>query len=112
PTHRIENAMNEARVKIDEFKPIEMQIHSILSAIKDKIPIKLETREIAVKIPSHFAPKCFSALKNFKIIKQDWHTDGSFLAVLEIPAGLQEELEDLLNQLTKGDVDIRIISKK
>ncbi|MBI5872459.1 ribosome assembly factor SBDS, partial [archaeon] len=43
---------------------------------------------------------------------QDWHTDGSFLAVLEIPAGLQEELENSLNNLTRGNVDIRVISKR
>lgn len=112
PPQRIENAMNEARVKIDEFKPVETQIYDILTAIKDRIPIKLETREVAVKIPSQFAPKCYPALKQYKMLRQDWHTDGSFLAVLELPAGLQEELENLLNQLTKGEVDIRILSKK
>ena len=32
--------------------------------------------------------------------------------MLELPAGMQEALENELNKLTRGDVDIKILNKK
>ena len=42
PAVRIENAMNEAKVKIDAFKSVDEQVQIALKAIKVLIPIKFE----------------------------------------------------------------------
>jgi len=47
-----------------------------------------------------------------KIVKEDWKSNGNLVAIFEIPAGIQEEIENDLNKLTKGDVDIKILNKK
>ena len=43
---------------------------------------------------------------------EDWGNDGSLNATLEIPAGMQEELELALNNMTKGNVYIKIVRSK
>ena len=42
PAQRIENAMNEAKVKIDAFKSVDEQVQIALKGIKPLIPIKFE----------------------------------------------------------------------
>ena len=112
PPQRIEAAMEQAKVRIDEFKPADQQIESILSAIKAIIPIKFETREYAVKISSQFAAKCFGILKQYKLLREEWQNDGSLIALVELPAGISEEFEGKLNSATSGDVEFKIVSKK
>ena len=54
PALRIENAIEEAKVKIDEYKTAEEQVEDILKKLRTIIPIKFEKREIAVKIPAQY----------------------------------------------------------
>lgn len=113
PPDRIERALEEAKIKIDEFKKAEEQIHEIVSKLSRVLPIKFEIWEIAVKIPANFAAQSYGILKEFGDIKKDeWQNDGSLIATLEIPAGMQEDFEDKLNKLTHGEMDIRILNKK
>ncbi len=112
PQQRIENAMAEARVKV-ENKPAEQQVKDVIDKIKKVLPIKYEIREILVKIPQQFAGKSFSVLKHYgKFLNEKWLEDGSLSAALEIPAGLQEDLEVDLNRLTKGNVEVVVTRKK
>ncbi len=112
PPSRIEAAMEQAKVRIDEFKPADQQIEPILSAIKAIIPIKFETREYAVKIPANFAAKSFGILKQYKLLKEEWQNDGSLIALVELPAGISEEFEGKLNSITSGDIEFKIVNKK
>ncbi|MBL7147862.1 MAG: ribosome assembly factor SBDS [Nanoarchaeota archaeon] len=111
PITRIEIAMHDAKVKIDEFKSAEEQIKDVIDKLRPIIPIKYEVREIAVKIPAQYSGKSFSVLKRYgKMLKEEWGNDGSLLVALEIPGGLQMELIDKLNDLTKGSVDVKIMN--
>jgi ribosome maturation protein SDO1 len=113
PVTRIENAFEEAKVKIDEFKTAENQIQEIIKQLRVVLPIKFEIKELAVKIPSQYAAKAYSAVSQFgKITKDDWQNDGSWMVVVEIPAGLQNDFMDKLNSMTHGSVDIKILSSK
>ena len=47
-----------------------------------------------------------------KVLQEDYKNDGSLQAVVEIPAGMQEELMDKLNSLTHGSVIVDILKKK
>ena len=51
PAMRIENAMNEAKVKVDAFKSVDEQVQIALKAIKVLIPIKFEKVKMAVEMP-------------------------------------------------------------
>ncbi|MBI5798055.1 ribosome assembly factor SBDS [Candidatus Woesearchaeota archaeon] len=113
PPQRIEMLMEEAKVKIDEFATVEAQVQNVLHLLRPIVPIKIETREIEVSIPAKYAGPSFSSLKRLaKIVKEGWQDDGSLLAVIEIPAGIQEEIENELNRITKGEVELRILNKK
>jgi len=113
PPNRIEAALEEAKIKIDEFKKAEEQVKDIIKEINRVLPIRYEIRDVEVRIPAKFAGKCYSILKQFgTMLKDEWQNDGSLLAVLEIPAGLTSDLFDKLNSLTHGEVESKIINVK
>lgn len=113
PPARIERAMEEAKVRIDEFKSAEGQVQDVLAKLRPLIPLRFETREIAVRIPSSCAAKSYLTLKNYgKLSRVEWQNDGSLVAVVEIPAGIQEEFFNELNKLSRGEVETKILSKK
>lgn len=109
PPQRIETAMEEAKVHIDPFKPVDMQINDVLKALKSIIPIKFEKVKIAVKLSAENYAKAFSDIKNIgEILKEEWQKDGSWIGVVEIPAGMQIEFLEKINTKTKGNVETRI----
>ncbi|MBU5557977.1 MAG: ribosome assembly factor SBDS [Candidatus Aenigmarchaeota archaeon] len=113
PAERILRAMEQAKVHIDPEKPAEQQIEAVLKAIAPIIPIKFERATIAVKIPAEYAPRVAGIIRNFGTpSREEWAGDGSYMAVLEMPAGLQTELYDKLNALTKGSAQVKLIKRE
>ena len=113
PASRIEMLLEEAKFKVDEFKAAELQLHDALKKIAPLAPVRMETRELEIRIPAQEAVKSFHALKSYgKLLKEDWLNDGSLLAVIEIAAGLQPNLEDELNKVTKGNSEIKAVKKR
>ena len=111
PPQRIENAMNEASVHIDENKSAEEQIEAVLEKLRPIIPIKFEVLEVEVHIPAQYAGQAFPLLKKYKLIKDQWESDGSLRAVVEIPGGIQDELYASLNKLTQGNAESKVLKK-
>lgn len=110
---RIKMVMEDARIKVDEYQKPEAQVEMIVKKLAEHLPIKLETREISVKIPAQYAGGAYHVLSQIgQIKKEDWLSDGSMLAIIKIPAGLQEKLENEVNRLSHGEADIKILSKK
>ncbi len=110
PPQRIENAMNEARVHIDPFKPVEAQVKDVMDAIKPLIPIRLEKTTIAVKLSADNYGKVYKDITDFGVIKkEEWTGGGFWIGLVEIPAGMQGDFFDRLNNKTHGDVETRIV---
>ncbi|MCD6477997.1 MAG: ribosome assembly factor SBDS [Candidatus Aenigmarchaeota archaeon] len=110
PPQRILNAMDEARVHIDETESAEAQVERVLTALKPVIPISMESVKIAIRIPAAFVGKSYGKIKEFgEIKKEEWKNDGSWFCVIEIPAGMQGDFYELLNSLTKGEAETKII---
>jgi len=110
PPTRIESAINEAKVHIDEFKSAEEQLAAIIITLQPIIPLKFEMRRIAVKIPTAYTGKASRVVKSMATVKQEqWLNDGSWAAVVEIPAGIQAEFFDKLNELTRGEVQTKVL---
>jgi ribosome maturation protein SDO1 len=113
PPQRIENALIEAKVKIDENKKAEDQVQEIVKKIRLVLPIRFEVREIQIRIPAQYAAKSYSLLKNFgTVLKDEWQNDGSLLSIVEIPAGLQQDFFDELNKMTRGEVETKLLKSK
>lgn len=110
PPARIETAMEQAKVGVDPYKSVEEQAMQIVRAISRIIPIKIARAILQVKIPPQYSGRAYSELKKLGEVKSmDWKTDGSLVAEIEIPAGMQQEVVDKLNKITKGEVEVKIL---
>ncbi|HLD97378.1 MAG TPA: SBDS family ribosome assembly factor, partial [Candidatus Nanoarchaeia archaeon] len=63
--------------------------------------------------PANFAARAYPILKGYGTLQKDfWQNDGSLVAVVEVPAGMQQELYSELNKLTKGDVESKVVGSR
>ncbi len=110
PRQRIELAMDEAGVHVDPFKPVKEQVKTTIEALQPFIPLSIASVRISVKIPSQFIGKSYGVVRNFGTLEQeDWQSDGSWIGIIRLPAGLQAEFYDKLNDVTKGNVSTKIL---
>ncbi len=110
PYQRIEKAIEEANIKIDLMRNAEEQLDDIIKGLRPIIPIRMEQVEMAIKIPSAFTAKGYNIVAQYvQIKKEEWQSDGSWGAIVSLPAGLQMELINKLNKLTHGRVQTKIL---
>lgn len=110
PPARIEAALREAKVHIDEFKSAEEQIPKIVKALLPILPLKFEVRKVAVKIPPAYVGKAIHSVRKLGTVRQEeWLQDGSWVVLLEFPAAIEAEVYEKLNELTKGEVETRVV---
>lgn len=109
PPTRVENAMKEGRVTIDPFKKATEQIDDVVKKISMIMPIKFATVKIQITITPEYTNKCFGTLKRYGLKTETWLGNGSLQANLEFPAGLQTEFFDIMNKLTQGKAEIKIM---
>ncbi len=110
PPQRIENAFEEAKIKINEFRTAEDQVDDVLKKLKPVMPISFATKKIMVIIPSAYASKAYHTLSMFaKPQNEKWNNDGSYQCVIEIPAGVEADFYDKINGFTHGDVQTDVI---
>jgi ribosome maturation protein SDO1 len=111
PVARILNAIAEAKVHIDPFKPAKEQVKAVLEKIQEVLPISLERIEIAIRVPIEFAGKANSIVREITDVKKEEWTSSAWIAMVEIPAGLQSDIYDKLNKLTAGRVEVKIVKE-
>jgi len=110
PPRRIEMAMEEAKVNIDPFKNFDDLVKDTVKALRPLIPIKFAELRFAVKIPADYAPRAYGEISaSTTVEKEEWQNDGSWIGVLKIPAGIQGDFYDMINRLTKGDGEVKIL---
>lgn len=110
PPLRIENALAEARFSVDPFSDAEEQLKDIVDALRPILPMRMESVEIALKIPPEYASKSYGIVKDLAEIKRDeWASDGSWIAVVSLSAAMQGELLDRLGKATQGNLQTKIM---
>ncbi len=110
PPSRIENAMNEARVNIDPLKPAEVQVKDVVDAIRHLIPLSFESVKLAIKLAGTDYGRCYGDISEVATLQnEEWQNDGSWIGVVELPAGMRQDLEEILNSKTKGNVEIKSV---
>jgi ribosome maturation protein SDO1 len=112
PPQRIENAIEEAHIHIDLFKPASEQMKAVLEAIQSIIPISLEQLEVAVKVPVAHASKISSAIRKLASVKKEEWQSTYWYALIEIPAGMQGDIYTKINELTAGNVETKVVSAR
>lgn len=110
PRTRIELALDEAKVHIDPFKSVNQQMKIILEHLRPILPISMEQARISVKIPPEFVGKAYGAVRSFGTLeREEWQSDGTWIGIVKLPAGMQTDFYDRLNTLTKGNIETRVL---
>ena len=109
PPTRIALALEQVRFHVDPFKPAGEQVDAVVRLLRPILPIRIENKKIAVKIQPQYAPKVYKVIHRHTVRKEEWQSDGSLIAIVEIPAGIQNEFFNELNKTTKGSVQTKIV---
>ena len=110
PRQRIELAMEQAGVHVDPFKPVSEQVKTIIELLRPIIPISMENIRISIKIPAEHIGKAYGVVRTYgSLEREDWQSDGSWIGIIRLPAGMQTDFYDKLNNATKGNISTKIL---
>jgi len=111
PYVRIELALEEAKFHVDPFKPLEKEIDEAMKLLRPLIPIRFEKSKIAIRLKGEDYGRCFDDLVHYGMIdKEEWTSDGQWIGLMELPAGLVPELTEKLKNRTKGTASVKLIN--
>ncbi|MGP8078558.1 MAG: ribosome assembly factor SBDS [Thermoplasmata archaeon] len=110
PPARIEAAMEEAKVHIDPFRPVDAQMQDVLAKLRPLIPIRLDVVKVKIRLPAQHYPRVIGEVKGIgRLLSEEWLGDGSWSGIVEIPAGVQTELYEKLSARTKGAAETALV---
>ncbi|MFB6147847.1 MAG: SBDS family ribosome assembly factor [Candidatus Nanohaloarchaea archaeon] len=109
PPKRIENALEEAGFHVEWDSDVEEKFQEAVDEIRPIIPISLEEKTVAIRIPSKKAGKAYDRLqKSGEMEEEEWGNEY-FTCKMTLPAGVLTELMDELQELTSGEAEVREI---
>ena len=110
PPLRIEQALDDGRISIDPFKNIDEQVKEVVEKLRPIIPLKSENVILEISVPAQFVAQSYTVLKSTGTLKkEDWQTNGSLKAILEIPAAARPHVIDRLGSITKGTATVEVV---
>jgi len=110
PPLRIEQAMEQIHFSIDPFRDTEEQARKVIKLLRSVLPLKTEQVSVSVHIPPQYTGKAYGTIKSFGTIRhEEWRADGSFHAIIEMPAGLYGPFLEKLGEITKGNAEAKIV---
>ncbi|QSG09105.1 ribosome assembly factor SBDS [Halapricum desulfuricans] len=110
PPERIESALEETDFRVDPMEPVENQVDEALDALRPVIPIRFDEVTIAVQLPPDYAGSGQAKIREFgELQREEWQNDGSWVGVVQFPAGLQNDFYDLVNEVSSGNAETRMI---
>ena len=106
PPERVENALEEAGFHADAFKDVEEQFSDAVEDIRPIIPVSLDEKTVAVRIPSDKAGKAYDVLQQkTEVLEEQWGDD--FIAKIRVPAGILTEVMEEIQKLTGGNSEVK-----
>ena len=109
PPLRIEQALDDGRVSIDPFKNVDEQVKDIVEKLRPIIALKSENITLEISVPAQFVAQSYTVLKSTGTLKkEDWQSNGSLKAILEIPAAARPHVIDRLGSITKGTATVEV----
>ncbi|TMI37388.1 ribosome assembly factor SBDS [Candidatus Bathyarchaeota archaeon] len=111
PPLRIEQAMGQIRLSIDPYKSAEEQSKMVIEELRPILPLKIEQMRIAVKVFPEHAARAYNAFKSFgNVSREEWQSDGSLVAVVEMPAGMYGSFIEKVGKLTQGTIQSKVLT--
>ncbi len=110
PPLRVEQAMSQIRLVIDPFKSGEEQARVVIDELRPILPLKFGKIRIGIKIPPEYAAKTIGIVKEFgEVSRDEWQSDGSWIAIVEMPAGLHSPFLEKIGKATQGNYQTKIL---
>jgi ribosome maturation protein SDO1 len=110
PPTRIEQALEQVRFSIDAFKEVEEQANEAINLLRSILPISIERMSVSVRIPPQYASRAYGTAKSFGTIRSEsWRSDGSWTAIVEMPAGLYGPFLEKLGEITRGSIEVEVV---
>jgi ribosome maturation protein SDO1 len=111
PPERIESALEETKFRVDPMEPVETQVDEALDALRPVIPIRFDTMTVAVQLPAAHAGSGQAKVREFGTLeREEWQADGSWIGVVQFPAGMQNDFYDLVNEVSSGEAETQIVA--
>jgi ribosome maturation protein SDO1 len=87
---------------------VDRQVEEAMKLLRPLLPIKFEKTKVAIKMKGDDYGKCYDDLIHFGLVeKEEWQSDGSWIGIIEIPAGLIDELKVKIGNKTKGSATFK-----
>ena len=110
PPERIERALEQAGFTVDPMEPVETQVDEALDDLRPVIPIRFDEVAMAVQLPADYAGSGQAQVRQFgELEREEWQADGSWVGVVRFPAGLQNDFYDLVNEVSSGEAETRVV---
>ena len=102
PAIRVDQALEEAKYLIDPFKSDHLLYQEAVKVLRPVIPLSFEECKMAIKVPHHAYGSASRLLRGITQ-QEEWTSDGSWVAVIEIPRARREAI---LGRLAKISADV------
>lgn len=107
PPQRVENALEEVGFHVDAMADVEEEFQDAINEIRPIIPVSLDEKTVAIRIPVDQAGKAYDKLQQAAEVKdEDWGNEY-FMARVTMPAGVLSELMDELQEMTSGSTEMK-----
>ena len=111
PPLRIQLALEEGKYHVDAKRPFDKEVEEAMKVLRPLLPIRFEKRRVAIKLRGEDYGRCIEEISKFGLVdREEWTPDGSWIGMLEIPAGLITDLTNNLKNRTHGKAQIKLVS--
>lgn len=107
PPNRVENALEEAGFHVEWDANIEERFEDAVETLRPIIPISLEEKTVAIKIPVDKAGKAYDKIQQVANVKDEQWGSEYFMCKVTMPAGVLQELRDELQSMTSGQTEMK-----
>ncbi len=97
---QIAKSLEQAKVNLSNGNA-ESLIPVVTEALQKILPLKIETKRLAITIPAIHTGKVYGIVNEYKD-KEEWLSNGDLRIIVNIPVGLQLDFYDKLNSVTHG----------
>lgn len=107
PPDRVENALDEAGFNVQWDSDMEEEFEDAIDELRPIIPISLDEKTVAIRIPVDNAGKAYDKLQQAADIDEEQWGNEYFTAKVTLPAGVLEELREKLQDMTSGQTEMK-----
>lgn len=107
PPQRIENALEETNFHVNAFDDVEEKFQEAVDLIRPIIPISLDEKTVAIRIPADQAGQAYDKLQKAGEMEDEEWGNEHFMCRMTLPAGVLSELMDEIQQMTSGKAEMK-----